>query len=415
MKTKTVFKGFDYLHCDSFADYLSQMAAKGWHFKAWQTGLVFEKGEPSQDVYAVEVFWEGSEYDTRPEPNTKEFAEYCEAAGWKLVDAKRKFCIFKRTKDDAQPILTPEERLNAIAKAEIKNHMPQLFLAVWGFALQCLQFAGARGAFRFFSNDLLFVLVLWFVLLAFGIGKLIFLIGWKSSRRNKLKRGEGISFGKPNEVRTKFDTWFTVALAIFILGAYLLMGQYNMVLFYIAFTAIIVIFGAIISKIRPDNSTHVLLQIVFSVAVVFGFTLFIIVGFVKGNEKELTAADVPLLYEDIGGEAGELQHVYSDKDQSIFGSMEKDILSYEDESILYYVYKSEQAWLLDKIWEDAAKTAKTENSDDCTEQWQAKIALRAPTGHYYVRYENAVLVLSFAKETHLTDEQISVIREKLEV
>ena len=75
---KTTFKAFDYMHCDDFARYLSEMAAKGWHFKEWGAGLKFEKGEPAQVKYAVEVFTKASENDLRPEPNTQEFAEYCE-------------------------------------------------------------------------------------------------------------------------------------------------------------------------------------------------------------------------------------------------------------------------------------------------------------------------------------------------
>ena len=58
---KTVFKGFDYMHCDDFARYLEEMAAKGWHFKEWGVGLKFEKGEPEQAVYAVEVFEKASD------------------------------------------------------------------------------------------------------------------------------------------------------------------------------------------------------------------------------------------------------------------------------------------------------------------------------------------------------------------
>ena len=100
-KRKTVFIGFDYMHCDDFAKYLSEMAAKGWHFKEWGAGLKFEQGEPKKATYAVEVFTEASENDMRPEPHTREFAEYCEAAGWKFVDAKQKFCIFKKIEEDA--------------------------------------------------------------------------------------------------------------------------------------------------------------------------------------------------------------------------------------------------------------------------------------------------------------------------
>ena len=111
---KTVLKHFGYLRCDDFAAYLTEMAAKGWHFKEWKIGLVFEKGKPENVRYAVEVFIKGSEYDMWPGPHTEEFAQYCEAAGWKLVDAKYKYMIFKQVREDAMDILTPQERLENI-------------------------------------------------------------------------------------------------------------------------------------------------------------------------------------------------------------------------------------------------------------------------------------------------------------
>ena len=129
--TKTVLKGFDYLHCDDFADYLEEMARKGWHFKEWGAGLVFERGAPENSCYAVEVFINGSEFDTRPDVHTQEFAEYCEAAGWKLIDAKRKFCIFKKVREDTEEILTDEERLHNISKEEQKEIGWQMFLTIW--------------------------------------------------------------------------------------------------------------------------------------------------------------------------------------------------------------------------------------------------------------------------------------------
>ena len=49
----TVKKGFDYLHCDDLAAYLSEMAAKGWHFKMWNRGWMFEKGEPENATHQL--------------------------------------------------------------------------------------------------------------------------------------------------------------------------------------------------------------------------------------------------------------------------------------------------------------------------------------------------------------------------
>ena len=118
---KTVLKGFDYMHCDDFAKYLEDMAAKGWHFEEWGAGLKFEQGEPEQATYAVEVFTKASENDMRPEPQTEEFAEYCEVAGWKLVDAKQKFCIFKKVREDAVALFTPKERVENAFKGAVSG------------------------------------------------------------------------------------------------------------------------------------------------------------------------------------------------------------------------------------------------------------------------------------------------------
>ena len=97
MKTrKREFPKFRYRECDAFAEYLQERSMKGWHFKEWKFGLVFEKGEPEDIVYDVEVLPKGSEMSLRPEMETEEYAEYCKAAGWKMIDAQRRFCIFRK-------------------------------------------------------------------------------------------------------------------------------------------------------------------------------------------------------------------------------------------------------------------------------------------------------------------------------
>ena len=64
--TKRVFRDFRYLECSVFADYLHEMSLEGWHFTSWKFGLIFEKGEPEDIVYAVEVFPKGRENDSQP-------------------------------------------------------------------------------------------------------------------------------------------------------------------------------------------------------------------------------------------------------------------------------------------------------------------------------------------------------------
>lgn len=108
--TKRVFSNFDYRECDAFSEYLHKQSLQGWHFKEWKLGLVFEKGEPKDITYTVEVFPNGAEMDLRPGENVKEYAEFCDRAGWKLLDSQRKFCIFKRIDDNAVLLKTWENR-----------------------------------------------------------------------------------------------------------------------------------------------------------------------------------------------------------------------------------------------------------------------------------------------------------------
>ena len=43
------FVNFRYMERGAFAEYLHRMALKGWHFRGWKWGMVFEQGEP-EDV-----------------------------------------------------------------------------------------------------------------------------------------------------------------------------------------------------------------------------------------------------------------------------------------------------------------------------------------------------------------------------
>ena len=46
MKKKIVFRNYGYRECDSFARFLEKMAAKGWFFRGWRFGMIFEKEAP---------------------------------------------------------------------------------------------------------------------------------------------------------------------------------------------------------------------------------------------------------------------------------------------------------------------------------------------------------------------------------
>lgn len=413
---KTVLKRFDYLLSDDFAAYLMKMARKGWHFKEWGAGLVFEKGEPEEAVYAVEIFVDGSEYDTRPGIHTQEFAEYCEAAGWKLVDAKRKFCIFKRVKPDAVDILTPQERLQNIAKEERKQIWYQLFLSTWFMVLQFLQYTGSGFVNRIFSNPMVFVSVLWFILWLGTLGRCIHFYIWKAACKKEIEAGGVIYFGKSNDFFSQLNSWYSW-ICIGALTVYVVLSLSSRQYLPLVYMAIILIplflMSYIIAKFRPDPVTNQMIQIG-TPLVMFVFVMIFFVGaFFTDNTDQVPLNEIPLLYEDIGGEAGLLEESRLDGSGSIFGFGLRCWLYYEEEHIYYQVYKSDHSWILDKIWNEEMDRKYNQLGTDVNYLWNAEFAIRNVPGNYLVRYPDAILILNFAEDTVLSPEQAQTIRTAL--
>ncbi len=120
-KIKHVFRRYANSDCDAMALYLEQMAAKGWHFRGWGFGMEFEKAEPLEERYDVQVFNNNSESQIKPDGDTFEYAAYCEAAGWTLVDSMGKLVVFRALSKDVEPIVTKEEKFDNVKKAWFKN------------------------------------------------------------------------------------------------------------------------------------------------------------------------------------------------------------------------------------------------------------------------------------------------------
>lgn len=416
-KQKTVWKGFDYLHCDDFAAFLEEMAAKGWHFREWGAGLVFEKGEPRQDTYAVEVFSEATEYDTRPEPQTEEFAAYCEAAGWVLVDAKRKFCIFRKVRPDAVEILTPQERLHNIAKEERKEIWQKVGLCSWMTALELLQLTGYSSFVnRIFSNYSLLIDAMWIVLFLATVGRCIHFYLWKHKSERKLEQGEAVCFRKTKRLFSFLNGWYgwiTSGVVLIYFAAILLTKQYASLLYVGVILAPMILMAYLIAKFRPDAVTNQIIQTVVPL-LVFLAAMIVTIGVMFTDEEEpVRVEDVPLLYADIGGEAGELEEVTLDGSESIFGSAMRCWLYYEDVHVYYWVYKTEHQWILDKIWNEEMERKYNQLGSDCTKQWGAEIAVRSAAESYLVRYPDAILIFNGDENAELTQEQIDIIRKTL--
>lgn len=408
---KTVRKGFTYLQCDDFADYLSKMAAQGWHFKEWGAGLVFEKGEPEEAVYAVEVFFKGSSYDLRPSIDTLDFADYCEQAGWQLIDSRQKLCVFKRIHPDAVPIATPQERIQNASKAYSRQLWWQVGLAVIWILNMCLRFVPAsQFILNIFSNLTLVLAAYWIFYFAYTIGRTIWFTAWKRKAKRRCASGETAILNQASE---KIGNWLTWLAVLLFTVAYSVYTSLWHLLIIVGFVFAIVLMGIFLSKLRPDRETNIGIQVIVTVLAIIGMIIaaFCIITY---TEKDVQPGNAyPLQYEDFVDDVGEIKDNFSQMSTSIFGTHSYYSLHYEQNSLTYELYETEQNWILDIIWDEKLSYVRNSNPIDCTELWDAYTAYHNQIIEYYVRYDDAILILSIYDDTELTQEQIAIIRDAL--
>lgn len=409
---KTVLKGFNYLQCDDFAAYLTDMAAKGWHFKEWKAGLVFEKGEPEKTQYAVEVFIDGSEYDTRPDVHTQAFAEYCEAAGWKLIDAKRKFVIFQKIRADAVAILTPQERLANIAKEERKDILYRLILACAWVLLILTRFFGPMFVHTIYSNQTLLLCAVWLALAFSATIRFFHFLFWKRSWAKKAENGEDLYFGKGKNPFAFASGWHTQlstgVILVFTVGLFLT-KQFETLLLILGLVVVLLTMAFVIARLRPDAVIHQIIQFVVAVFLMIAILVVPITMFAADETVDVETAQIPLYYDDIDGEAGRLEKAAFHQRSSIFGSAMSCWLEHEEDTVTYYVYKSDHPWVIDKIWKEQVIDNYHLTEENVTDLWNAELAYKAGSNRHSVKYSNAVLIISFANDMVITSEKVDTI------
>lgn len=410
---KTVLKNFSYLQCDDFAAYLSQMAAKGWHFKAWKAGLVFEKGEPETVQYAVEVFIDGSEYDTRPDVHTQAFAEYCEVAGWELIDAKRKFVIFKKIRDDAVEILTPLERLENIAKEERKDVLYKLILAYTWVFLLLSRFTGSLVFVQsIYSGYFLLLCAVWLVLAICATFRFFHFLVWKKNWKKRVAYGEALYFGKGKNPFTFTNGWHTqlsTGVILVFVACLFLTKQFETLLLILGLVVVLVTVAFVIARLRPDAVIHQIIQIVVAVLLMITILIVPITIFASDETIDVETAQIPFYYDEVDEKIGRLEEAEFHQRSSIFGSAMSCQMEYEEEYVYYYVYTSDQPWVIDKIWKELVIDDYHTMEEDATDLWNAELAYKTGLDTYSVKYPDAVLIMNFAEGTVLTSEKVDII------
>ncbi len=418
------FRRFRYIECDDFAAYLSRKAKEGWHFRGWKLGMLFEKGEPEEAEYAVDVFIKGAESDVKPGKDAEEFAEYCEAAGWEFVDANRKFCVFKKRAEDAEAIVTIEEKVENAAGAEMKmiglNWVLYLFLAF----LYGSDFFEAGSDYMFFYNSMLYLPVLFILIAVRQLVDLGQAFVWNRKAKKRLALGQEIyvGIGERKQWRRYLIENAVSILLVGTLFVTLLMDQKMSDVLQIAIW-VFVLFGCygLLMYVRPTREEHIAtsVAIAFLIPITAALFFFAAPEDTDGVYKDKNAA--PLIQEDYREVEAPFEKIYIQQKSNLLGSIIEYDVNYDvttEESggdmwdeIIYKVIDSEYQWLLDHIYRTMTKEAKL--CDNMKEAWGAQEVYYFSewSNFYYVRYENQIF--EFRDDSPVTEEQIMIIREKV--
>lgn len=432
---KRIFKYYRYIESDAFAQYLHEMSLKGWHFKEWKFWLEFEKGE-SQDIeYAVEVFPKGSEMDVKPGMDAEEYAEYCRAAGWELVDGRRRFCIFRKISEITLPIVTEEERFSNICRAEWRWCLLSLLTTGVVYGTSAVRFTGSAFVIMLFSNAILFTLLTLALLPVYEVLQCIGMAVWQVKAWRKIRRGQRPVYGKRREMYVLYAIMILMLAGLtFVWGSEGTAGSAVVLWIWIG---IIMAVLAGLWFYRPSRRENWVLQLVAGLGIgiiLFGGLSASLTGGSMDREEMLSAAQkLPLVLTDYSRTDEEITFSYYEERSSILGTMLSGTIEYgyppeegggafeEQERLSYTVYRTDIPWLLDQVWQEEIKAGNLEEYDWVVEagkgyeKWGAEEVLRREweDNSLYVRYDDAVLNL-YATELP-EEEQIDIVREKLEL
>ena len=418
---KGVWRIYRYIECDAFAEYLHDMSLQGWHFAEWKSRLIFEKGEPADITYYVEVFTKGSEMDERLREDAEEFAEYCGAAGWKLIDGKKRYCIFRKEREDAVPIVTEEERFRNVCRAE----MWQLLWTVLGVAFiagsDWLQMLGGNFTGWIFSPVMLFMMVDITALLLLRMFQCLAFAVWAARMRRHVREGGSIRYGR---TKSRF-AWYGLLVFTFAGLAYSVARGDAFIagLACLLAVGILVTVGGLQGHFRPLRGG--------SWAIAIGCVLVLVplavilsiagpVGYYANPADDLLR--LPLTQMDYRQVEGQIVYTAYESNETIFGSRLYGAVNYGDpgepepeDSLSYTVYRSGFPWVLEKVWETEAQGERTEGSAETAARWGAEDArtdlLYQET--LYLRYRDAILIFSSGEMPG--EDQIAIVREKLEL
>lgn len=216
-KMKTVFWGFFSLDYKSIAEYLEQMAEKGWMIKKiGRLTAQFSQIEPQKIKFYVDIF-PGKGCLDATDPELLDYRHLCEESGWHFITAQAHLQIYYAYEgENPVPIQTDEEIEHKIVQGTLlKNEM--IGIAISFFATFILFMIAVDYDYTNLLSFSGVAMMFAFPLTVIVIGALgIYIFTWMIKARHCINKGLVIPKSKLKTARLRskafFGAYFLIAL-----------------------------------------------------------------------------------------------------------------------------------------------------------------------------------------------------------
>jgi len=207
--------------CAAAEEYLELLAEKGWLLLSIKgLFLVFEKIEPQEIKYSVDVFPKVSFFDHKDSDVALEYREYCRAAGWNYVCQKGKIQIFYAEEFGKKTIsihTDENEKFKSVFKASLYYIASQFLITLLYIYILKLQLFSGATDLALGTNLGILVIVAGVSLIFINSIEIVSFFLWVIKASSKLKENEFMPYNNYKQLRIKYIFKNTYGLIILLL------------------------------------------------------------------------------------------------------------------------------------------------------------------------------------------------------
>ncbi len=462
--TKRCFVMYSFFDRTNIEKYLENQAQKGWILKkinsfTWQ----FYRIEPKKINFSVVYFSKASSFDPEPSEKQLEFQDFCEHTGWQHVASSAQIQIYCNESENPTPIETDAAlEVNSIHTSAKKSYLPTFYLLS---ALAILQIGLLLSSFLsdpvqvLANNSQLFSGFCYFLLLITCIVEVSGYYRWYK-RAKTIAEVNGSFLETNGSHNYQVFTLCFVTLAFFFYTISLEKRLAALALTSIAATLalslIIIGVSKIMKRMKLSAKTNRNLTIAFALFVSFGFCGIILISIVNNISSFLPAKE-PVDTYDFRGWTWNIYHDELPLTIEDLTDIDYDGYSYEivthNTSIFLDYLEADQSPRMDALEEPALKYfittiksplyydfCKNYHLDNFTHNyaspedesdswwsaaeivpipWQANEAYQLivydePQMQFLLCYDDRIAEITFENFNELTENQMSIVGEKLE-